>query len=205
LDFPAADANARDDEHIDVIMNRITKLLRTGRENAAALNLAIIVAMIFCPSMAKADGGVVRMAETQGPFAVTVFTPQEISRDLPVDVTIMVQRRDTGEVMMDADVDLTFVLPAGAKIQSSNPSSVHATRARSTNKLLYGASVVFPSVGDWQMRASVRQDGENAGVTCFLAVGMPPHRLAGLWPYLALPPFVIAMFVMNQWLRRRPA
>jgi hypothetical protein len=115
----------------------------------------------------------------------------------------MVQRRDTCEVRIDADVELAFVPPSGARIQSAEPPSVAATRARSANKLLYGASVVFPSIGDWQVRASVRQGGENALITCLLPVGMPPRRLVDLWPYLALPPFVIALFVMNQWLCRR--
>jgi hypothetical protein len=184
-------------------MNRITKLLRTGRESTATFGMAIMVAIILCPSVAKADGGVVRAAVTQGPFVIAIFTPPEISRDLPTEVNVMVQRRDTGEVRIDADVELAFVPPSGARIQSTEPSSVAATRARFANKLLYGASVVFPSIGDWQVRASVRQGGENALITCLLPVGMPPRRLAGLWPYLALPPFVITLFVMNQWLRRR--
>jgi len=186
-------------------MNRITKLLKTARENAAVLSLTIVLAMIFCPSVVKADGGVVRATETQGPFIITIFTPPEISRDLPAEVAVMVQRRATGEVMMDAAVDLSFIPPAGATIQSNGLSAIRATRDRSANKLLYGSSAVFPSVGDWQMRASVRQGGENASVSCLLPVGMPARRLAGLWPCLALPPFVIALFVMNQWLRRRPA
>jgi hypothetical protein len=161
---------------------------------------AIMLAMILCPSLAKADGGVMRMTETQEPFIITIFTPPEISRNLPAEVTVMVQKRDTGEVVMDAEVNLSFVLPVGATIKS-----IRATRTGPANKLFYGTSAVFPSVGDWQARVSVRQGGASAVVTCVLPVGMPPRRLAGLWPYLALPPVVIALFVVNQWLRRRPA
>jgi hypothetical protein len=145
-----------------------------------------------------------RIRETQGPFTISIFTPPEISRDLPAEVAVMVQKSDTGEVMMDAEVDLSFTPPAGATTQSDEPS-IRTTRANSANKLLYATSIVFPSIGDWHVRASVRQGGENAAVTCALPVGIPPHRLALLWPYLALPPFIIALFVMNQWLRRRPA
>src|SRR5678816_2709390 len=77
--------------------------------------LALGLALILSPLGVKADGLVVRTKQTQGPFIVTIFTPPEASRDLPTDVTLMIQRRDSGEVVMDAAVDLMFVPPAGAK------------------------------------------------------------------------------------------
>jgi hypothetical protein len=53
------------------------------------------------------------------------------------------------------------------------------------------------------MQAVVRQGVEVASVACALPVGMPSRRVAGLWPYLALPAFVIVLFSMNLWLRLR--
>jgi hypothetical protein len=167
----------------------------------------------------------VRTKQTQGPFIVTIFTPPEISRDLPTDVTGMIQRRDSGEVVMDAAVDLMFVPPAGAKLSPNDvlcrpthnltspepagapgqAASIRAPRAQAANKLFYGTTVVLRAAGNWQLRATIRQGGEEASVTCILPVGMPPHRLRGLWPYLALPPVAIVLFAMNQWLRRRTA
>ena len=185
--------------------------------------LALGLALILSPLGVKADGLVVRTKQTQGPFIVTIFTPPEASRDLPTDVTLMIQRRDSGEVVMDAAVDLMFVPPAGAKLSPNDvlcgpthnlpspeptgapgqPASIRAPRAQAANKLFYGMSVVFRAAGNWQLRATIRQGGEEASVTCTLPVGMPPHRLRGLWPYLALPPVVIVLFALNRSLRRR--
>jgi hypothetical protein len=198
--------------------------LRTGRKHDALFGLALGLALILSPSGAKADGLVVRMKQTQGPFIVTIFTPPEASRDLPTEVTVMIQRRDSGEVVMDAAVELRFVPPAGAKLSPNDvlcgptqnlPSpestatagqraSIRAPRDQAANKLFYGIPVVFRAAGNWQLQATIRQGGEEASVACTLPVGIP-HRLRGLWPYLALPPVAIALFAMNQWLRRRTA
>jgi len=198
-----------------------TKLLRGGHQCFASFGFVILLATLMAaPFVAKADGGIILTKETQGPFVITIFAPAEISRGLPADLTLMVQRRDTDEIVMDAAVDLTFVPPVGLRTKlnesicgprnSSMDSpgqsfQVRATRSQAANKLLYGASVLFPVTGDWQMQAVVRQGGEVASVACALAVGMPSRRVAGLWPYLALPAFVIVLFGMNLWLRLQSA
>jgi len=203
-----------------------TKLLRGGHQCFASFGFVILLAaLIVAPFVAKADGGVILTKETQGPFVITIFAPAEISRGLPADLTLMVQRRDTDEIVMDAAVDFKFVPPAGASMKPNDsvcgppnspsllglmglpaqPSSVRATRSQAANKLLYGASVLFPVTGDWQMQVVVRQGGEVASVACALPVGMPSRRVAGLWPYLALPAFAIVLFGMNLWLRLQSA
>jgi hypothetical protein len=206
------------------MMNGASQFSAKASASAALLGLVLASTMILSPAAAKADGGVVRMRETQGSFIVTIFSAAEVARDLPAEVAVMVQNRETGEVVMDAGVDLRFVAPTGVTMRpndplcgrSDNPLSqgltgspagspcLRATRSQAANKLLYGTSVVFPVAGDWQVQAMVRQGSEEARVSCALSVGMPPRRLAGLWPYLALPPFAVALFVMNQSLRRRP-
>jgi hypothetical protein len=171
------------------------------------------------PFLADADSVVVRARETQGPFTITLFTQNEISRRLPADVTVMVQNRDSGEVLMDADVELGFVPPIGASFNPNDlicgpgnrvpvglgghPTAMAATHAHAANKLLYGASVVFPGAGNWQLRASVRRGREAANASCILPVNGPPSPLVAIWPSLALPPVAIALFACNQWLRNR--
>src|SRR3974377_1402569 len=68
----------------------------------------MLMASLF-PSLAHADSAVVRAQERQGPFTITIFTPAEVSRGLPSEMTVMVQSRDSGEVVMDADVELGFL------------------------------------------------------------------------------------------------
>ena len=205
--------------------NGNTKSWRTGRECAAAFGIAITLAVILAPLAAHADGGVVRAKETRGAFVITIFSPPEVSIGLPADVTVMVQRRDTGEVMTDATVELNFFAPTSASPGPTDvicspanngrsptatgapgrPASIRATRAQAANKLLYAASLAFPAVGDWQLRITVREGSDETSVTCVLPVEMPPRLPQALWPLLALPPFAIALFSMNQWLRRRAA
>jgi hypothetical protein len=88
---------------------------RTGRGRNACLGFALGLTLALTPSEAKSDGLVVRTNQTRGPFIVTIFTTPRISRDHPAEVNMMVQRRDSGEVMMDAEVNLSFVPPADAK------------------------------------------------------------------------------------------
>jgi len=166
---------------------------------------------------------VVRIREAQGPFVVTIFTPAETFAGIPAEVAVMVQQRETGQVLTDAEVDLSFAPPAGAAVQPGEilcaPSNaaglpapatqalaittLPATHAQAVNKLLAGTSVRLRAVGDWQVRAAVRCGGEEASVTCVLPVRLASSRLAWLWPYLALPPLAMALFAINQWIRDR--
>src|SRR5690349_15866677 len=63
-------------------------------------------AMIFLLSvgLTHAHLGIVRWRQTQGPFAITVFTSPEVVRGRAADVSVMVQRRDSNEAILDADV-----------------------------------------------------------------------------------------------------
>ena len=179
--------------------------------------LAIILMASLFPFLANADSATVRAQERQGPFTITLFSPAEVSRGVSSDITVLVQSADSGEVVMDADVELALVAPvelssnandlvcgsgnntmAGSRGQARTFVATHSLAA---NKLLYGLSIVFPDAGNWKLRASVRRGSEAATVTCVLPV-TSPSRLAAVWPSLALPPFAVALFACNQWLRK---
>jgi hypothetical protein len=184
------------------------------------LYFAVTLTASLFPLFATADGGIIRTQESKGLFTLTIFTPAEVSRGLPTDITVMVQSRDSSEVVMDADVELGFAPPVGASFNPNDlvcgpgngvpvglrghPTAFAATHAQAANKLLYGASVVFPGAGNWQLRATIRRGNEAASASCTLPVSAPASRLATTWPCLALPPLAIALFACNQWLRKRP-
>jgi len=189
------------------------------------LGLFFLVAVAFVPRLAQADGGIVRARESRGPFLITIFTPSEVFMSAPVEVSVMVQDRETNQVVLDAAVELSLVQPHDPMGQISTsadasmtghmmrgdaktmdkPSTVRATRAQGANKLLYSADVIFPAMGDWSLHVSVRRDRGEATVDCTLPVAMSAGRLVDLWPYLALIPAAISLFAVNQWLRRRSA
>jgi len=189
------------------------------------LGLFFLVAVAFVPRLAQADGGIVRVRETRGPFLITIFTPSEVSTAAPVELSAMVQDREANQVVLDAVVAFSLTQPNESKKQGAvggrelmtghpmhgdsktlhQPSIIHAGRGQGANKLLYSANVVFPATGDWSLRVSVRRHHDEATVNCALPVVIPTGRLVDLWPYLAVIPGAIALFAINQWLRRRSA
>src|SRR6266404_6665682 len=185
--------------------------------------LMLLPLAILSPRMAEADAGFVRLREAQGPFVVTVFTPFQVCHSTPIDISLMVQRRDTGELVLDATVDLHLVPPAGGVIQTTDPVctssnqamlnalslttnnslTVRALRAGASAQFLYAVQILFPTAGDWQLQASIREGEQGVNIAGPLPVGSPAGRLGSLWPFLAFPPLVIALFVINQCLQRR--
>jgi hypothetical protein len=209
LGIPSANADAWNDGGHDVKVNwSIARPLVI----ASALFLAML-----CPGIARADGGVVRLRETQGPFIITIFTPQELFTGLPTDVSVLVQDAKSSEVVMDAGVNISFVPPAGAtgsnddywcgpvgNVSSRNAphalTVLQATLAKASNRLLYATTAVLNGTGDWKIRVTVQRNGTETEVACTLPVSTRSSRLAGLWFYFALPAVAIALYVLNQWL-----
>ncbi len=172
--------------------------------------------------LAKGDGGIVLLHEAQGPFSVTVFVTQEAARGGPADLSVLVQSRTNGQVVLDANVSVAFDPPLGSKLSQSDPvcsmpsaaagfqfpdgtpisTTVRATRAQASNKLLYAAPLNFNASGDWLLRVNVSRGGESAGFDCVLPAVNESAKLAGLWPYVAFPPIAITAFALNQKLRR---
>lgn len=210
---------------MDEAMERCTEScgLRVISWDVMRVVLALCLALLLLSMPAKGDGGMIRGRDSQGAFIVTLFTSSEASTSSPVDVTVLVQSRESGDVILDAAVTFSFsalsgevasapsgfcgpmnnvVVLSAADALGRSPE-ITATHDAVANKLLYGANVILPTVGDWQVYVSVRRNAEYASLTCVFPVDAPPRRLAGLWPYLAIPPFGIFLFLMNLWLRNR--
>ena len=182
--------------------------------------LPMILLLGLSPHDARADGGIIRLREAQGPFMVTVFSSPEVAAGGLADVSVLVQERETGKIMLDADVNLTLSPPDGQATKQSNglcglstaamrlpdgnnPASVRATREQASNKLLYAAPVELDAAGDWKLHMLVSRGTDIARFDCLLPVTLRSGKLTGVWPYLLLPPLAVAVFAMNQWLRKQ--
>jgi len=184
---------------------------------AKALSCFLLLGL--SPVNAFADGGVVRARQAQGPFIVTIFTASEPVQGGVVDVSVLVQNRDSSDAILDATVDLTLTPPAGSSAGPMGPlcglphapgsgsdatdSTIRATREQASNKLLYAAPVHFGTAGKWRLQAHVRRGNEAVEAGCDIPVGSPAPRLAGLLPCLAAPPLLVTLFAMNQFLRKQ--
>ena len=170
------------------------------------------------------DGGVVRLREAKGPFLVTIFTAAEPVQGGLGDVSVLVQRGDSGDAILDATVELVLKSPAASVAEpvgqlcgasgawllgrSSKPGQVQlivpAYRRLASNKLLYAAPIRFATAGNWQLEALVKHGSDGVRLACGIPVEPPPRRLISLAPYLAVPPLLVALFVLNQCLRGQP-
>jgi hypothetical protein len=74
--------------------------------------LTALLLLALSSGHALADGGIIRLRETQGPFVITIFTASEPVRNTPVDVSVMVQKADSSEAILDATVELALTAPA---------------------------------------------------------------------------------------------
>lgn len=174
-------------------------------------------------SNARADGGIIRWRQAKGPFLVTIFTAGEPVQDRLADVSVMVQRGDSGDAILDATVELVFKGPAtsaAAPVEQLRGASgkwllsrssklgqvqltVPAFRRLASNKLLYAAPIRFGTAGNWKLEALVKHGSDTVKCVCNIPVGSPTRRILLLAPYLALPPLLVALFVLNQYLRRQ--
>lgn len=142
-----------------------------------------------------ADGGVVRVSQPAGPFAVTVFTSPTPFRAGPVDISVMVRDRADDQPVLDAEVSIRLTSLEGAPT-----TRAAATRANATNKLLYAALFDLPRDGRWRLAVAVRRDGGVGEVTTEVTAEPRLPPLASFWPYLLLPLVVVALFCLHQWL-----
>jgi hypothetical protein len=184
--------------------------------------LFTVLLTMLLPWSVRGDGGVVQLRESQGPFSVTVYSTPETARDGLTDVSVLVQWKESGEVVLDADVNLTLEFPKSFATDRSDvlcgvspsvtttqladmtepPTSVPATHKEASNKLLYAAALKLTSIGATRLHVSVVRGPESTRFECPLQVTQSPASLAVLWPFLALPPIAIVAFAINQWLRR---
>jgi len=162
-----------------------------------ALPAVLIASLLAGAAAARADGGVVRLSEARGDLLVTVFTAPAPLRAGPVDVSVMVQESAGRRPVLDASVSIVL----RSKVDHA---VIHAaaTRAQATNKLLYAAIVDLPVAGDWNLEVTVERGATLARVATGLSADTAVPRLRSLWPYLAFPPVVIALFVLHQRLGR---
>jgi hypothetical protein len=158
--------------------------------------MTLATAAMFAVSLAHADGGAVCLREVSGAFLVTVFVAPQPIQVGPIDVSVLVQDRQTGAVILDAKVDLAI-----RRVDGGGPEFLaHATREQSTNKLLQSGRIGLPTSGSWGLRVSVSHGGEESVFATILPVSPAASRLAAVWPLLFLPPFAIALFALHQTL-----
>jgi len=146
---------------------------------------------------AHAHGAFAQFTRPAGPFVVTVFTTDSPLRAGPVDIGLLIQSCENQQPVLDC-VALVRLRKDDAMSISSE-----ATHEAAQNKLLYAAQVKVPEPGVWELEAAIRHENDSVDVGGPITVAASNPVFLAYWRSLALPPLLIALFALNQWLKRR--
>src|SRR5882672_5958460 len=159
--------------------------------------LLLVAALLAFSSRAQADGGLVALHQEVGRFVVTVFTAPGPLRAGPVDISVLVQDRASGQPVLDGEVFVRL------KMEGATTLVERATREVAQNKLLYAALMNLPEAGQWELEVTIKQGEETASILGQVSAAGPTPFWLSYWRGLLLPPIVIAVFALNQRLKRR--
>jgi hypothetical protein len=162
------------------------------------MKLLLPTFLILAQASAWADGGMVQLRQETGDLVVTVFTSPTPLSVGPADISLLLQKRNGLEPVLDADVSLLLVY-AGSNIEFH----VRPTREQARNKLLYAAPVMLSKPGRWGISVTVERKGKAVVAAGSLEVAPAPGRELSLAGFLAFPPIMIGLFVIRELLVRR--
>src|SRR5262245_14775209 len=158
------------------------------------LMLALLSSVISHPSsLARADGGAVRLREKAGGYQITVFTSPTPFRAGPVDVSVLIQNAATEEYVPDARVTVRLTARGTRRVLE-----YPATAEAATNKLLRAAEFQLPEPGWWDVAVAVEGPHGPALVRFEVQADEPPPRWQDLWPWFAWPAFVVTLFGIHR-------
>ena len=152
-----------------------------------ALRPLVAVLMLgMWATAAYGDGGTMLLHQDAGAFTVTLFAAPRPLQVGAADLSVMVQDRASGDVLLDPIIDLTIVPETGNAMQQT----VRLGKGQASDRLLQAATVHFSSAGKWRlmllrvpawqrrgspehgMRRGARSFPRHSGVVlCFVAGG----------------------------------
>jgi len=164
----------------------------TGTKFEAISFAVMFVAMGLCwawLASGSSDGAdlSLRFSRQTGTLAVAVFTPPGESVSHSTEFAVLVQDRNSLEVMSDAEIRLTV-----HKRDTRASSSTASLHQDPQNKLLQSAVLDMPTTGIWLLEILIRRGLDNANLSMALNVVNPESSTENRWPYGA----VIAFFAL---------
>jgi hypothetical protein len=164
--------------------------------------LALLPCLIFHPSsLARADGGAVRLRQRAGGYQIAVFTSPTPFRAGPVDVSVLVQDAATEECVPEARVTVCLTATGDGRLLECP-----ATAAAATNRLFHAAVFELPEPGRWDVEVAVEGPLGRALLRFGIEADVPAPRWLEFWPWFTWPALVVALFSLHQvMIRRRPA
>jgi transposase len=168
------------------------------RSAASGVILGWVILATACPPLC-ADGGSLRLSAVQGGYRISVFTAPTPFRQGAVDVSVLVQDRDTGQPMPLARVSVCMTKPGHRTL------SYPATHDAATNKLFRAAQFELPASGRWELEVQVEGLHGMATIGGEVEAAAPLPRWRELWMWIGWPAVAIALFGIHRVLVHRKA
>jgi hypothetical protein len=169
--------------------------MKAGRSYPVSgmIGLALIFSG-FWAATALGDGGTLRAWKRHGDHEIAVFTDTSPVVTGPVDISVLLLDRNTGEPDREARV-LVEVSPEGRPEKTTRRI---ATEQAATNKLF--RSAVFELRDTGRSDVNVRIDGPNdhAEIHFDLIVGRPWSAWTGVWPWILWPLPAIGLYGIHR-------
>jgi hypothetical protein len=159
--------------------------------------------VILAQATALADGGTVQLRREAGGLVITVFTSPSPLSVGPVDISLLLQDRDSLEPVLDAKIAVLLHRDAMTTDDSEIEFEVVPTREQARNKLLYAAPVMLSQPEKWRIAVSVLRDGKKTDAVGILEVMRAPGDEVSYAGYIAFPPVMIGLFLLRERLIRR--
>jgi hypothetical protein len=160
--------------------------------------LVSVSALFLLPSLAAADGGVIRLSEEQGNYRITVFTAPTPLRAGPVDLSVLVQEAATQEPAAGVQVTIKTVRRGSLHEALHQPATTEAA----TNKLYYAATFDLPEPGWYSLEVCIDGPLGQAQVHFELEAAEPLPPWLTMSPWVGWPVLAILLFGIHQLLVR---
>jgi hypothetical protein len=161
--------------------------------------LAAFLMLAMGATAAHADGGAMLLHQDAGAFTITLFAAPQPLHTGAADISVMVQDRSSGQVLLDPVIDLTLAPPAA----NPAPQTVRLAKGQASNRLLQASTVHFSSAGKWHLTLAVRRGNDAAQLVTACTVEPDHSRATLVWFYVLLPVAVILLFIIHQVLKLR--
>ncbi len=158
--------------------------------------LAALATAVVAPPLLLADGGKVQVSQAPaGPFLVTVFTSPIPLRTGGIDVSVLLQDRETKEPIQDANVTVT----AEPVDHDGRAGTFAATRAQATNKLFLAAEFPIPTAGRWRFTVTAHDERGGGSVSFETMVARPGLLNRGIWVWVIIAiPVVLVLWLLTR-------
>jgi hypothetical protein len=152
--------------------------------------------LLLFPSLARADGGALRLAQEKDGYRIAVFTAPTPLRAGPVDFSVLVQDAATGELASGVQATVK------TQRQGAKHEDPHSSCILHPSSLYYAATLDLPEPGWYSVEVSIRRALAETQVHFDVDAAEPLPQGLTILPWVGWPLVVISLFLFHQLLVR---